>query len=132
MPEESRPRGHAADRRQGSNPIRRDGTAESRSAQPQTTEPPLPPDMKRHIVRKIRVTRKDKPSPLFGQFFKPTETLQDRTTAAAKLIIDEDRTRRDELSAKLKEARLKRDERRAAEAAAAAAPKKRASRKKSG
>ena len=59
-------------------------------------------------------------------------SLQDRTTAAAKLIIDEDRTRRDELSAKLKEARLKRDEKRAAEAAAAAAPKKRASRKKSG
>ena len=75
---------------------------------------------------------RDKPSPLFGQYFKPPETLQDRTTAAAKLIIDEDRARRDELSAKLKEARLERDEKRAAEAAGAAASKPRAGRKKSG
>lgn len=77
------------------------------------------------------MARKDKPSPLFGQFFKPAETLQDRTTAAAKLIIDEDRAKRDELSAKLKEARLERDGKRADEEAAAAAPKPRTNRKKS-
>ncbi|WCR10287.1 hypothetical protein JHW45_14635 [Paracoccus stylophorae] len=78
------------------------------------------------------MTRKSKPSPLFGQYFKAPETLQDRTTAAARLIIDEDRTRREELSAKLRKARLERDEQQAAEAEAEAPPKKRASRKKSG
>ncbi|MCT4333212.1 hypothetical protein MU516_10080 [Paracoccus sp. YLB-12] len=78
------------------------------------------------------MTRKSKPSPLFGQYFKPPETLQDRTTAAAMQIIDEDRARRDEQSAKLKEARLERDEKRAADAQAQSEPKPRPSRKKSG
>ncbi|MCF3972964.1 hypothetical protein [Paracoccus salsus] len=75
------------------------------------------------------MTRKEKPSPLFGQHFRPPETLQDRTTAAAKLIIEEDRSRRDEISTRLREARLERDEKRVA-AAKPKAPAVKRSRKK--
>lgn len=52
------------------------------------------------------MTTRHMPSPIFGEFFKPPETLQDRTTAAAKEIIADTKAKALEKTNRLKAARL--------------------------
>lgn len=54
------------------------------------------------------MTPRNRPSPIFGEFFKAPETLQDRTTIAAKEIIAAEKASILDKTNRLKAARLER------------------------